>query len=93
MDPGDADPVARALDSFVRMYRAHAAREDTTVFPAWKAALSNQQLHEMGERFGDIERQTFGHDGFEDAVNQIAQIEESLGLADLTKFTAPPPKT
>jgi len=87
------DQVAPALDNFVRMYRAHAAREDTIVFPAWKAALSDQQLHEMGERFEDIERQTFGHDGFDDAVKQIAKVEESLGLADLAKFTAPPPKS
>jgi hemerythrin-like domain-containing protein len=88
---GDAEPLARALDNFVRMYRAHAAREDTVVFPAWKESLSEQQLHEMGERFEDIERQTFGHDGFEDAVKQIADIEKALGLADLAKFTAPPP--
>jgi hemerythrin-like domain-containing protein len=90
---GDTDPLAQALDDFVRMYRAHAAREDTVVFPAWKEALSEAQLHEMGERFENIERQTFGHDGFEDAVRQIAQIEEALGLADLAKFTAAPPKT
>jgi len=93
MDPGDADPLPEALDSFVRMYRAQAAHEDTVVFPAWKAALSNQQLHEMGEGFEDIERQTIGHDGFDDAIKQIAQIEQSLGLADLAKFTAPPPKS
>jgi len=89
---GDADSLAQALDGFVRMYRAHAAREDTVVFPAWKEALSEAQLHEMGERFEEIERQTFGHGGFEDAVKQIAQIEDTLGLADLAKFT-PPPKT
>jgi len=90
---GDAVSTASALDDFVRMYRAHAAREDTVLFPAWKEALSEQQLHEMGERFEDVERQTFGHDGFEDAVKQIAEIEGSLGLAHLAKFTAPPPKT
>ena len=91
---GDAEPLARALDTFVLMYRNHAAREDTVVFPAWKTALSERQLHEMGDKFEDIEKQMFGHDGFEDAVKQIADIEQSLGLADLAKFTAPPhPKT
>jgi hemerythrin-like domain-containing protein len=89
----DTEPLAGAFETFVRMYRAHAAREDTVVFPAWKDALSEQQLHEMGEKFEDIERQQFGHDGFEDAVKQIAAIEQSLGVADLAKFTAPPPKT
>ena len=73
------------------MYQNHTAREDTIVFPAWKDALSEQQLHEMGDKFEDIERQQFGKDGFEDAVKQIAQIEQALGFADLAQFTAPPP--
>jgi len=75
---GDAEPLARTLESFVLMYQNHAAREDTIVFPAWKEALS--------------ERQQFGKDGYEDAVAQIGQIEQALGLADLAQFTAPPPK-
>jgi len=72
------------------MYRAHAAREDTIVFPAWKQTMSEKQLEEMGERFEDIEHKQFGEDGFEKAVSQIAAIEAQLGLADLSKFTAPP---
>ena len=90
---GAAEPLARALETFVLMYRNHAAREDTIVFQAWKEALSERQLHEMGDKFEDIERETFGHDGFDDAVKQIGAIEQSLGLTDLAKFTAPaPPK-
>jgi hemerythrin-like domain-containing protein len=88
---GDAEPLARVFETFVLMYQNHAAREDTIVFPAWKDALSERQLREMGDRFEDIERQTFGKDGFEDAVKQIAQIEQTLGFADLAQFTAPPP--
>ena len=88
---GDAEPLARALESFVLMYQNHAAREDTIVFPAWKEALSERQLHEMGDKFEEIERQQFGKDGYENAVAQIGQIEQALGLADLAQFTAPPP--
>lgn len=88
---GDAKPLARAFDAFVLMYRNHAAREDTIVFPAWKAALPEAELREMGERFEDIERQQFGHDGFEDAVREMERIEQALGFADLAQFTAPPP--
>ena len=73
------------------MYENHAAREDTIVFPAWKDALSEHQLDEMGEEFEEIERRQFGKDGFEDAVAQIGQIEEALGYADLARFNAPPP--
>ena len=88
---GDAEPLARALESFVLMYQNHAAREDTIVFPAWKETLSEHQLHEMGDKFEDIERRTFGKDGFDDAVKQIGEIEQALGLADIAQFTAPPP--
>ena len=61
------------MDSVELMYEHHAAREDTVVFPAWKDALSANQLDEMGETFEEIENQQFGKDGFEDAVAQIAQ--------------------
>jgi hypothetical protein len=38
-----------------------------------------------------IEQRQFGKDGYEEAVKQIGDIEGSLGLTDLTQFTAPPP--
>jgi hemerythrin-like domain-containing protein len=87
----DAEPLARALEAFVRMYQNHTAREDTVVFPALKDALSERQLHEMGDKFEDIEHQTFGKDGFDDALKQIGKIEQALGLGDIAQFTAPPP--
>jgi hemerythrin-like domain-containing protein len=91
---GNAEPLARALETFQIMYANHAAREDTIVFPAWKSALSEHDLDEMGDKFEDIEKQMFGKDGFEDAVGRIGRIEKSLGLSDLAQFTAPlPPAT
>lgn len=86
-----AEPLAKTLESFVWMYRHHAAWEDTLVFPAWKQTLSATQLDEMAEKFEEIEHQQFGEDGYEEAVKQISAIESSLGLADLAQFTAPPP--
>jgi len=86
-----AEPLARALETFVLMYQNHAAREDTVVFPAWKGTLSERQLHEMDDKFEDIEHRTFGKDGFDDAVKQIGEIEQALDLGDIAQFTAPPP--
>jgi len=85
----DAQSLARALQEFIWMYENHAAREDTVVFPAWKGALSAKAYEDMGERFEDIEKQVFGHDGFDDAVKRIAAIETELGLADIARFTMP----
>jgi hemerythrin-like domain-containing protein len=90
---GNAEPLARALETLVRMYRAHAAREDTIIFPAWKQTMTAKQLDELGDKFEEIEKQQFGTDGYEEAVRQISDIEGTLGLTDLTQFTAPPPPT
>lgn len=87
----NAEDLVKALEAFVLMYRNHAAREDTIIFPAWKQTLTAQQLDEMNEKFEDIEHEQFGEDGFEDAVKQISAIESSLGLSDIAQFTAPPP--
>jgi hemerythrin-like domain-containing protein len=87
----EAEPLGRMMSAFVRMYQNHAAREDTFIFPAWKQALSAEQLAEAADRFEDIERRMFGTDGFGEAVRKIEEIEETLGLADLAQFTAPPP--
>jgi hemerythrin-like domain-containing protein len=87
----DVQSLAQALEQFELMYANHAAREDTVVFPAWKAALGENGVEEMGEKFEEIEKQQFGGDGFDHAVKQIGQIEDSLGFSDLAQFTAPLP--
>jgi len=87
----DAEQLAKALEGFVLMYRTHAAREDTIIFPAWKQTMTAKQLDEMNDKFEDIEHEQFGEDGFDEAVKQISAIESSLGLADIAQFTAPPP--
>jgi hemerythrin-like domain-containing protein len=86
---GEAEALAQVLDGVELMYEHHAAREDTVVFPAWKDALSAHQLDEMGELFEQIEHEQFGRDGFEDAVAQMAKIEDVLGMADIAQFTPP----
>jgi hemerythrin-like domain-containing protein len=87
----NTEPLAKSLEAFVLMYRNHAAREDTIIFPAWKQTMTGRQLDEMNDKFEDIEHEQFGADGFEDAVKQISAIETSLGLADISQFTAPAP--
>jgi hemerythrin-like domain-containing protein len=87
-----AEPLARALEAFARMYEEHAAIEDTVVFPAWKKVLGPKETDRMGDRFEDIEHQTFGKDGFDDAVKQVADIERTMGI-ELGALIAPaPPK-
>jgi hemerythrin-like domain-containing protein len=88
-----ATALASAFDGFAHMYHNHTAREDTLVFPAWKQALAERDIDEIGDKFEDIEQQQFGKDGFETIVEQVAEIEKALGYADLAQFTAPMPPT
>jgi hemerythrin-like domain-containing protein len=87
----DAEPLARALESFARMYEAHTAFEDTVIFQAWRDSLSEGRRREMGERFEQIEHDTFKTDGFEAAVRQVTDIEHRLGLGGPGRYTAPAP--
>ena len=85
----EVEPLAKALDSFVRMYEHHASIEDTVIFPAWKAAAGESELDELAAKFEEIETEEFGGDGFETALKRMEEIETSLGLANLDMFTAP----
>jgi hemerythrin-like domain-containing protein len=86
---GDVESLARSLAAFARMYEPHAAREDTIVFPAFKAAVGKTDYDALGEDFEEIEKREFGGDGFDRAIAKVADIERRLGTADLGAFTAP----
>jgi len=86
--PASSD-LAGALRGFVRMYRPHAAREDTVLFPAFRAIVGRAAYHQLGEEFEDQEHKRFGERGFENAVAEVARIEMALGMSDLAAFTAP----
>jgi hemerythrin-like domain-containing protein len=79
--------VVTACRAFIRMYRPHEAREDTTLFPALGKLLSRQRLAELGEQFEAEEDRLFGDEGFEKTVDQVAAIEKQLGIYDLSQFT------
>lgn len=85
----DAEPMAKALTAFSRMYEPHTAREDTMIFPAFKNAVGPKGYEELGDQFEEIERREFGGDGFDMAVDKVADLERRLGTADLASFTAP----
>lgn len=87
---GDVLPMSKALIAFSRMYEPHAAREDTTIFPAFKKAVGPKGYDELGDQFEEIERKEFGGDGFDMALDSLVDIERTLGLSELGEFTAPP---
>jgi len=82
-----AGPVTSAMAAFVRMYEPHEAREDTVVYPAFRAILSPTEIAELGQQFAELEHEQFGDAGFTAMVSRVAQIEQALGIYNLAEFT------
>ncbi|NUP10000.1 MAG: hemerythrin domain-containing protein [Polyangiaceae bacterium] len=83
----DGPRLSGQLETFIRMYRPHAAREETVLFPAFRRTLDKDGYHELGERFEEKEHQLFGEGGFDDIVSQVSAIETALGIHELAQFT------
>jgi hemerythrin-like domain-containing protein len=83
------DALVQDMSAFIRMYEPHEAREDTVVFPALREVVSAKEFRDLAETFEDEEHRRFGPSGFQGMVDKVADIEKSLGIYDLSQFTAP----
>lgn len=83
----DRKQLVHAMQSFITMYRPHAAREDTDLFPKLKDVVSSNEYDAMAEDFEKKEHELFGEDGFEKMAARVAQLEQQMGIHDLNQFT------
>ena len=83
----DRATLATALRRFNHMYRAHAAREDTVLFPAFRGIVGAKAYSELGEQFEDKEKQMLGDHGFEHAVADVSKLERAFGVFDLAAIS------
>ena len=83
--------LVHQLEWFLYLYRPHAAREDTILFPALHHIVTAKEYDLMGDQFEDIEHKQIGEHGFEDMLERIAASEKKLGIYDLAGFTHEPP--
>jgi hemerythrin-like domain-containing protein len=79
--------LKETLHSFVHMYNAHAAREDTILFPAFKEVVGEKRYKELGEVFEEREHKMFGKEGFEGVLAHVADLEKQMGIYDLKVYT------
>jgi hypothetical protein len=77
----DKAKLANALPGFTRIYEAHAAREQTALFPAFHALFNEHEFDALGEQFEKQENRLLGAGGFESADKQ------ALGIYELSQFT------
>jgi hemerythrin-like domain-containing protein len=88
-DGDDRGKLIVAVQAFIRMYRPHAAREDTELFPRLRGLVSANEFDAIAEQFEHDERERFGEDGFEKVVDRVARLERMIGINDLNQFTPP----
>lgn len=81
--------VVRAMRQFIRMYEAHAAREDTILFPAFASLIGKKELKKLQDTFEQKEKALPMGD-FEKMVADVGQIEQTLGIYELAQFTPKP---
>lgn len=86
-DTNESQKLIKLLTGFNGMYRPHEAREDTVLFPAIRKIISKNEYFSLGEEFEDKEHELFGEDGFDTIVEKVANIEQQLGIYELSKFT------
>ncbi len=79
--------LVATMHQFIHMYRPHADREDTVLFPAFRSIVSPGEFDELGEKFEDREKELFGKEGFEKMVESVGEIEKKLGIYELSEFT------
>jgi len=84
---GDRAKAAPPIRAFIRMYRPHEAREDTELFPTFHRLVGEKQYERLGEKLEEREHEILGENGFEKAVEQVAQLENKIGIGDLTQYT------
>ena len=81
------EKVANAISAFVRMYEPHEAREDTVVFPTFRALVGAEELGVLAATFAELQAGQFGAGAFGKVVDRVAAIERNLGIYDLNQFT------
>jgi len=86
-NPDERRQLIASMQSFITMYRPHAAREDTDLFPKLKDVVSTNEYDAMADEFEKKEHELFGEDGFEKMAARVAQLEQRMGIHDLGQFT------
>ena len=91
----DRQKIVDTMSAFIRMYQPHEAREDTEIFPTFRAITPPREFYELSEELREQEFRRFGPMGYARFVSRVADVEKSLGIHDLAQFTpkdAPKPR-
>ena len=86
-DIGQVNELTDLCMSFMIMYRAHAAWEETVAFPAFYDLVPENYVDNIGRRMRDEEQGMMSDPGLHKLMDNLRQIEEAAGTAELARFT------
>jgi hypothetical protein len=66
---------------------AHAAREETVLFPAMNGSWSDKDLDELKEAQESDEKRLLGEDADEKIYKMLGDIEAAAGIESVADFT------
>ena len=81
------EQMVSAMQATITMYRPHAAREDTEVFPTLRSLVTPNEFEQIGDALEKSETEKFGADGFEKVAKKVEALEKRLGISDISQFT------
>ncbi|MFZ0928519.1 MAG: hemerythrin domain-containing protein [Syntrophobacteraceae bacterium] len=79
--------MGSAIHLFSRMYRAHAEREDTALFPLLRRTMTPKAYAELSSGLQRIDAEFLGQNGFDETIRKLTGYENILGIGDLASFT------
>jgi hypothetical protein len=62
-------------------------RRADQLFPVYRQQFTEAQFDKLGDRFEDQEHELLGSGGFEGSLKEVGDLEKTLGIHDLAKFT------
>ncbi len=83
----DIDELRSTFRDFRDMITAHAAWEETILFPAMQGTWSEDQLDELREKQEEDEKRLMGDDATQKAYNMLTDLESSCGIESIGDFT------
>lgn len=83
----DTAELKRVFTDFHDMMMAHAAREETVLFPAMEGTWSDKDLDALKEAQEEDEKELLGEDADEKVYKMLGDLESAAGIESVADFT------
>jgi hemerythrin-like domain-containing protein len=83
----DMDELRSTFRDFKDMITAHAAYEESCLFPAVEGTWSDDQLDALREKQEEDEKRLLGEDATQKVFNRLTELESSCGIESVRDFT------